>query len=450
MNSSSYLQKDSDSVHKLIHARGDKKGCTRLHCKSHNKHHLSISHQLAHGCCSTMRKLYFLCFATVLLCQALGGERLFHRWYFNSGWQKLEADGHGNYVNCRQKENTYAEQDYCDCDSISSLVMINPWKTYEFSIDIHASQKHMRNYFGFYVYDSNKDKIEGSWNRPYFENSDDHYHLWQKWRAYIFSRDTPDTDNDGQSDPQNHMTNGKDWVWPTNASYVALRFGSCYYGTGRLVLNRKRRHPIESVGVTWFRYPTVREIEQPLSILFSDRRHPNMRMFKTKYSRDWSTMPKYGGMAFVNGKHTRIARVTEQGQQCYYPWGITRQFTIDPNSTYEFSIWLLSTGKDLHNFLGFQVYDVAFNILNVGGLDKPYIKRTNNDTKIWTRWNGFVLPATTDPSNIPKHYSNGVSWQLPPNSKYAQLRFGTCYGNGDNAGKSYFAYPQVVDFDLDP
>ena len=149
-------------------------------------------------------------------------------------------------------------------------------------------------------------------------------------------------------------------------------------------------------------------------------------------------------------KLTRIARVKEQDRDCYYLWGITRQFPIDPNRTYEFSIWLLSTGKDLNNFLGFQVYDVAFNILYVDGLDKPYFKRSKNDTETWTRWSGFVLPATTDPNDIPKYYSNGVSWRWPSNSKYAQLRFGTCYGDGDNSGKTYFAYPQVVDFDLQP
>ena len=143
----------------------------------------------------------------------------------------------------------------------------------------------MRNYFGFYVYDSNRDKIEGRWNRPYIVNSYDHYHQWQEWKAYIFSRDTPDTDNDGQSNPQNHMTNGKDWIWPTNASYVALRFGSCYYGTGRLALNRKRRHDIENAGVTIFWCPALRALEQPLSILFPDPRHPNMRMFKTIFWR---------------------------------------------------------------------------------------------------------------------------------------------------------------------
>ena len=107
----------------------------------------------------------------------------------------------------------------------------------------------MRNYLGFFVYDSNGDKIEGSWNRSYFKNSDD-YNVWLEWRAYILSHDISDTDNDGQPDTQNHMTNGKDWIWPTNASYVALRFGSCYHGTGRLVRNRARRHQIESLGVT--------------------------------------------------------------------------------------------------------------------------------------------------------------------------------------------------------
>ncbi|XP_062520818.1 uncharacterized protein LOC134195756 [Corticium candelabrum] len=398
-----------------------------------------------------MRKVCIVFFATVSLCQAFRGKIVWKESNFasTSDWQKLEADGRYGDAWCGQKKNTFAEIEYCDCDSVSSLIMIDPTKTYEFSIYISSWDAPMRNYFGFFVYDSNGDKIEGSWNRPYFKNSDD-YNVWQEWRAYILSRDIPDTDNDGQSDTQNHMTNGKDWIWPTNASYVALRFGSCYHGTGVLVRNRARRHEIKPLGETWFWHPTVREIEQPLSILFSDPRYPNMRMFKTNNFREWSTMPEHSGMAFVNGKHTPIARDTEQGRDCYYPWGITRRFPIDANNTYEFSIWLQSTGKDLNNFLGFQVYDVAFNILFVNGTDKPYFKRTENDSETWTRWNGFVVPATNDPNDIPKYYSNGVSWQWPPNSKYAQLRFGTCYGDGDNAGKTYFAYPQVVDFDLQP
>ncbi|XP_062520721.1 uncharacterized protein LOC134195671 isoform X2 [Corticium candelabrum] len=142
-----------------------------------------------------------------------------------SDWQKLEADASFYDARCTQKENTFEELDYCDCDSISSLIMIDPMKTYEFSIFIHSSGRIMINYFGFFVYDNNGNKIEGSWSRPYFRNSYDYrdYESWDRWRAYILPRHIPDTDSDGQPDTQNYMTNGKDWIWPTNASYVALR-----------------------------------------------------------------------------------------------------------------------------------------------------------------------------------------------------------------------------------
>ncbi|XP_062520785.1 uncharacterized protein LOC134195722 [Corticium candelabrum] len=406
-----------------------------------------------------MRRLCVVWFLVIFLCQAFGTRKLVQRWNVNdtSDWQKfqaeLQAERKGDTdlaAKCEQKENTYAEKYYCRCDSVSSRIMIDPAKTYEFSIDINPLVGVMKNYFGFFVYDNNGDKIEGSWNEPYFKNSyDNHlFTYFETWTAYILPHHIPDTDSDGQPDSQNHRTNGREWIWPTNASYAALRFGSCYNGTGRLV--RERRHEIKA-GKTWFRRPSVREIEQPLRILFSDPLYTNIRMFKITDSQDWSTMPEYSGMAFVNGKHASIAKVIKKkGKGC--PRSSTRRFPIDPNNTYEFSVWLLSTSRYLHNFLGFRVYDAAFNILklDVKGTDIPYFKRTENDTETWTRWNGFVVPATTDPNDIPKYYSNGVSWQWPLNSKYAQLRFGTCYGHGDNAGKTYFAYPQVVDFDLQP
>ena len=117
----------------------------------------------------------------------------------------------------------------------------------------------MRNFFGFFVYDNNASKIEGRWNRQYFRNSYDYRdnQSWNRWRTYILPYDIPDTDSDGQPDAQNHMTNGKEWIWPANASCVALRFGSCHYGTGRLVPNRARRHDPDPAGVASFWGPRV-------------------------------------------------------------------------------------------------------------------------------------------------------------------------------------------------
>ena len=66
----------------------------------------------------------------------------------------------------------------------------------------------MRNYFGFFVYDNNRNKIEGRLSRPYFRNSYvysydyDDYPMGDKWRAYILPHDIPDTDSDGQPDAQ--------------------------------------------------------------------------------------------------------------------------------------------------------------------------------------------------------------------------------------------------------
>ena len=159
--------------------------------------------------------------------------------------------------------------------------------------------------------------------------------------------------------------------------------------------------------------------------------------------------------------HTPIDKMVEQGKKdCYYPWGITHRFEIDSNKSYEFSIWLLSTQIDIHNFLGFRAYDKDENLLTFSLLpsdykqyyshvtDKPYFKRSNNDVTKWTRWNGFVLPDGAD--NIPRYFSKGRTWMWPRGAKYAQLRYGTCYGDGDNQGITYFALPQVVQTDFQP
>ena len=159
-------------------------------------------------------------------------------------------------------------------------------------------------------------------------------------------------------------------------------------------------------------------------------------------------------MLFSNvdlGMHTDIARVeeTNESKDCYYPWGVTELFQIDNHMTYEFSVWILSTDKDLNNFLGFQAFANEFYPLEVGNTHKPYFKRSDNDANTWTRWNGFVLPAMGN-TTVPSYYASGGSFRWHPDTAFAQLRFGTCYGDGENAGKTYFAYPQVVQFNLQP
>ena len=155
-----------------------------------------------------------------------------------------------------------------------------------------------------------------------------------------------------------------------------------------------------------------------------------------------------------------IAKMVEgKERECYYPWGNTHRFEIDSSKSYEFSVWIKSTQLDLHNFFGFRAYDKDKNPLTFPLLlsdylqyysnvtTKPYFKKSNNDANEWTRWNGFVLSEGAD--DISSHFIiKGRNWVWLRGAKYAQLRFGTCYGDGNNQGITYFALPLVVQTDF--
>ncbi len=153
-----------------------------------------------------------------------------------------------------------------------------------------------------------------------------------------------------------------------------------------------------------------------------------------------------------------IAKMVEgKERKCYFPWGITHLFDIDSSKSYEFSVYIKSTQLDLHNLFGFRAYDKDKNLLTFPLLssdylqyysdvtNKPYFKRSNNDANEWTRWNGFVLPDGADDNFS---HLRGRNWVWPRGAKYAQLRFGTCYGDGNNQGMTYFALPLMVQTDF--
>ena len=162
----------------------------------------------------------------------------------------------------------------------------------------------------------------------------------------------------------------------------------------------------------------------------------------------------------ANDTHAVIAEMVEGKEgKCYYPWGVTHLFEIDSDKSYKFGVWIKSTQRDLHNVFGFQAYDKDENLLTFPLLEseikqyhsdnttKPYFKRSNNDKREWTWWNGFVLPDGAD--DISSHFiSKGRNWVWPRDAKYAQMRFGSCYGNGNNQGITYFALPQVEQTDF--
>ena len=148
----------------------------------------------------------------------------------------------------------------------------------------------MHNYFGFYVYDKKQIQItNGKWKNPYFKSSANDPNQWTKWTAYILPHEMFDHDKDGIANGQSFHTNGIDWIWPQNAKYVTIRFGSCY-GTGL-------SHPDK----TWYVFPSVKEITPKLHSDFL-RDHHTVRTFDISNRNEWVSVPKYSGISFVNGK----------------------------------------------------------------------------------------------------------------------------------------------------
>ncbi|XP_062521499.1 uncharacterized protein LOC134196399 isoform X2 [Corticium candelabrum] len=372
-----------------------------------------------------------------------------------------------------------------ECCSTSDYIPINPTKGYEFSIYIKSTAADMVNSFGFYVYNKNQERIlNPNLNNPYFKNSDNDSNVWTKWTGYILPLYMSDSNSDSQSDSQFDETNGVDWKWPRDAKYVALRFGS--YGSDsqnskKVFVRRHAGHTLwapfaisdsvepatdesntvpptptspppdtPAVDKTWYLNVSFRELE-------AERRpeHVVVWTFNVSDFREWESKPNDTD---AHNTHAAIAKMVEgKERKCYSPWGVTHPFEIDSDKSYEFSVWIKSTQSDLHNFFGFRAYDkdknpLTFPLLSSDYLQyysnvttKAYFKRSNNDTNEWTRWNGFVLPDGAD--DIFSHLK-GRNWVWPRGAKYAQLRFGTCYGKGNDQDITYFALPLVVQTDF--
>lgn len=158
---------------------------------------------------------------------------------------------------------------------------------------MHLQGKDVNNYLGFSVYDYHDNMIRGSWDShiSYFKTSENDPNRWKKWNGYVLPRYVRDSNNDGQPDDQSFHTNGVDWMWPSDAVTVLLRFESCY-GTG---LGTSER--------TWFAFPSIREIKPQLALPVY-RTLPTKKLFDIASPHEWWQTPPYGGMAFVNGKRT--------------------------------------------------------------------------------------------------------------------------------------------------
>lgn len=156
--------------------------------------------------------------------------------------------------------------------------------------------------------------------------------------------------------------------------------------------------------------------------------------------------PSYAGLTTYTGL-VHVSVETTEPSTCY-DWAISEQFAINPARAYEFSIWIRSTDITLNNYFGFYAYDSTGTRI-VSEWDNPYFKGSENDTTSWTRWSGFILPATVpdaDANGRPDtqpFQSNGADWRWPASAVSVAIRFGACYGDGSGADTSYFALPSV-------
>ena len=135
---------------------------------------------------------------------------------------------------------------------ISAGVIIDPYKTYKFSIWIKSDNSDAgTRYFGFYPYTSGGTRANAYYpdgtpsTNVYFWHGDIPANTWKKVTGYIFPADTPD----GWSKP-NEATN-KSYRMDPATRYVKLRFLN-FYNDGTYTTN-------------WFALPSIEEVEESVA-----------------------------------------------------------------------------------------------------------------------------------------------------------------------------------------
>ncbi|GIU68244.1 MAG: hypothetical protein KatS3mg001_094 [Candidatus Pacearchaeota archaeon] len=163
----------------------------------------------------------------------------------------LESTSNGNSGSCYQW--AYYQK----------RVKIDPNKKYEFSVWMRQTVGTSGyKYLGFYVYDSNNNRITGAWDNPYFWATTTTSSDWRKVNGFLDPSYVTDANADGISDVQSSKTIGTDWRMPSNAAYAIIRFGYCYSG----VAGDKVQ----------FAYPEIREVS------------PDDNEYGTIYIKNWN------------------------------------------------------------------------------------------------------------------------------------------------------------------
>ena len=93
------------------------------------------------------------------------------------------------------------------------------------------------------------------------------------------------------------------------------------------------------------------------------------------------------------------------------------------------------------NSFGFYVYNETKGRISNPNLGDPYFKYSDNDSNVWTKWTGYILPHYMADSNNDSQpdsqfdETNGVDWKWPRYAKYVALRFGSCGNGSQNSNK---------------
>ncbi|XP_062521151.1 uncharacterized protein LOC134196085 [Corticium candelabrum] len=120
---------------------------------------------------------------------------------------------------------------------------------------------------------------------------------------------------------------------------------------------------------------------------------------------------------WTDGRHVKVAECREERHtKCYDCWSVSDFIKISSKKAYEFSIYIKSTGKDMHNYFGFYVYDKKQIQITNGKWKNPYFKSSANDPNQWTKWTAYILPHEMFDhdkdgiANGQSFHTNGIDW----------------------------------------
>jgi hypothetical protein len=146
------------------------------------------------------------------------------------------------------------------------LIPIDPFASYEMGIWIKSTGADLNNYVGFFLYDENRVQIDRGdkskeYYNPYWKSTEEDSEHFTYHNGRIMASDTTPTTREKPYMESDGTTARYDWVMPSTARYIAVRWLTCY-GSG------------DGKGVTYYTAPSFRRLGAngfPARCAFSDR-----------------------------------------------------------------------------------------------------------------------------------------------------------------------------------